>query len=411
MNDRKKLQSDRGTPARQQTHRPPIQWPVKATHTPDNQQAAQLARHQLERTYLIEGEPNQKSSTEHPVVNHAELKGGHHNNAVAQPNQQPPATNGEPVDWQQYHTAWQQYYHQYFYRYYAGWWQQQKRHPSEPIAPANPVPDSPASVAYSAPEQPSEQQETTRELRQKVRNRVQEQAKRVKSSSHFKPLMAALTIGCTLLLLNYNQIIVGFVKQYISPGGVATTPVIVEPSTQAKVGPEPKIIIPRIGVEAPVVYDEPDVSEASYQKALERGVVRLGNTANPGTNGNVVIGGHSSNNIFNSGKYKYVFVNLKKLEPGDIFYLNYNSQRFTYKVTSKSIVSPQDTSVLTQTATPTVTLFTCDPPGTDINRLIIRADQIDPNPNTATTNTNQQTEVNQENPLPSVSQSLWDRLF
>ena len=160
------------------------------------------------------------------------------------------------------------------------------------------------------------------------------------------------------------------------------------------------------------MYDEPKVDEASYQKALERGVVRLGNTANPGTKGNVVIGGHSSNNVFNPGKYKYVFVNLKRLDVGDIFYLNFNGIRYTYKVTiAKKIITPQETEILSQTETPTVTLFTCDPPGTNVNRLIVQAQQIDPDPSGANANNNQATTVNKANPLPSVAPSLWDRLF
>lgn len=214
------------------------------------------------------------------------------------------------------------------------------------------------------------------------------------------------------LAINYNQVAVGAIKQYIAPGSVVTTPVIVEPDAEANVGPDPKIIIPKIGVEAPVVYDEPRVDEASYQAALERGVVRLGNTANPGTKGNIVIGGHSSNNVFNAGGYKYVFVNLRQLDVGDIFYLNFEGVRYTYKVTvAKKIVAPNDTSVLQQTSRPTVTLFTCDPPGTNINRLIVQADQISPDPSGAAKNTAQQTPANSENALPSVAPSLWDRIF
>ena len=206
----------------------------------------------------------------------------------------------------------------------------------------------------------------------------------------------------------------GFTPGFLSRGYGAniTTPVIVEPNVGNTVGPDPKIIIPKIGVEAPVVYDEPRVDENSYQAALERGVVRLGNTANPGTNGNVVIGGHSSNNVFNPGNYKYVFVNLKQLQVNDIFYLHYEGVRYTYKVTvANKIIAPNETSVLNQTTTPTVTLFTCDPPGTNINRLIVQAVQIDPDPNDATVNENKATNTSKTNPLPSVAPSLWDRLF
>ena len=83
-----------------------------------------------------------------------------------------------------------------------------------------------------------------------------------------------------------------------------------------------------------------------------------------------------------------------------------------YKVTvAKKVVPPTDVSALTPTDVPTVTLFTCDPPGTNINRLIVQAVQIDPDPTAATGNTNAQTSPNKSNPLPSVAPSIWDKLF
>jgi len=366
--------------------RPPITWPVRNT-VPNNHsdRASAIARQNLERVYDHEGEPNQverQNLTEDETTQPTE----HH------------VMREQPFDPQRYHNAWQQYYQQYFYRYYASWWQQQQTQLENKKIEEN--------------NYPSEHQKLTNEIRHKIRTTVKTRAEKVKSSSHFKPLLAAFSTGAAILLINYNQVLVGAVKQYIAPGSVVLTPVIVEPNTSTQVGSEPKIIIPKIGVEVPVVYDEPKVDEASYQKALERGVVRLGTTSNPGTNGNVVIGGHSSNNVFNAGKYKYVFVNLKRLDVGDIFYLNYNSRRYTYKITvAKKIISPKDVSVLSQTTTPTVTLFTCDPPGTNINRLIVQAEQIDPDPSKATKNNNPSTKINKDNPLPSVAPSIWDRLF
>jgi sortase A len=369
-----------------------VQWPVHRDPSAekDRERASHIARQSVDRVYAHDGQPNQ--STQHLEAN------------PQQQAQQPQhhTMRNQSYDWEQYHTAWQQYYHQYFYRYYAGWWQQQKQ---QLEATSQPEPVQPE-------EQLSDRQKVAKELREKVRSTVETQSKKVQSSSHFKPLLAAVTVGAVFLLINYNQVLVGAVKQYVAPGNVATTPVIVEPNAAANVGNDPKIIIPKIGVEAPVVYDVTSVAESAYQAGLERGVVRLGNTANPGTKGNVVIGGHSSNNVFNAGKYKYVFVNLKRLDVGDIFYLNYEGKRYTYKITvAKKIISPKETSVLAQTEKPTVTLFTCDPPGTNVNRLIVQAEQIDPSPDVAPANTNQQTTVNKENPLPSVAPSLWDRLF
>lgn len=382
MSDYRRTQHGRSThsPARVHIGRPPIEWPVRTTQTTDSQRAAALARQQIDRTYEQPAPPTVQTPADEP-------------------------SEQQPYDMTEYHNAWQQYYHQYFYRYYAGWYQQQRQQLETKAQQEAVTPQHTQETA-------SEHEKVAKELREKVKQKVKERSEKVKSSHHFRPVLAAVSVGVLFLAVNYNQIALGAIKQYVAPGSVVTTPVIVEPDAQAVVGPDPRIIIPKIGVEAPVVYDEPRVDEPSYQAALERGVVRLGNTANPGTQGNIVIGGHSSNNVFNAGGYKYVFVNLRQLEIGDILYLNYEGVRYTYRVTvAKKIVAPTDTSVLQPTSVPTVTLFTCDPPGTNVNRLIVQAEQIAPDPSGAKKNTAVQTPVNTENPLPSVAPSIWDRIF
>ncbi|MCA9308892.1 sortase [Candidatus Saccharibacteria bacterium] len=406
--DRKISRDSSGRP---QPGRPPIAWPQRSTPPTDNDRAADIARRHVERTYLKEEakeEAKPKFETKHAKTATKQTSPAEVTESTPAPANAPEEhiMRNEPFDMDQYHAAWQQYYHQYFYRYYANWWQQQQRQQANQPDSTNSDASDAKNVYAPTPDTVSD------ELRGKIRTTVSKHAKRVSESSHFKPLLGALSVAIIFLGINYNQVIVGAIKQYVSPGNVVTTPVIVEPNVGNTVGPDPKIIIPKIGVEAPVVYDEPRVDENSYQAALERGVVRLGNTANPGTNGNVVIGGHSSNNVFNPGNYKYVFVNLKQLQVNDIFYLHYEGVRYTYKVTvANKIIAPNETSVLNQTTTPTVTLFTCDPPGTNINRLIVQAVQIDPDPNDATVNENKATNTSKTNPLPSVAPSLWDRLF
>lgn len=373
--------------------RPPIEWPVRKQSSTGDDRAAAYARQQVQRSY-------------NSPVNHAKTID---TQTVSQ--QAANTMRDQPYDWQKYHSAWQQYYQQYFHRYYTNWIQQQHPRPNVDITPDKQHVSE--ARTYTDNTNPSDdQRNTARELRHKLRKTVRSRAQKVQASSHFKPLLAAASVAIIFLFLNYNQIIFGAVRQYITPGGIVTDPVIVEPSARSVVGPEPRLIIPKIGLEAPVIYDEPRVDESSYQKALDRGVVRLGNTPDPGTRGNTVIGGHSSNNVFNTGGWKYAFVNLKRLKVGDIFYLNFEGKRYTYRVTTAGkIVKPTDVSVLRQTKNPTVTLFTCDPPGTNINRLIVHAEQIDPNPSEAKSSTNKITDNNEANPLPSVAPSLWDRLF
>jgi sortase A len=202
-----------------------------------------------------------------------------------------------------------------------------------------------------------------------------------------------------------------FIAPFISPSKqVSSTPILIDSSTTA-VGATPKIIIPKINVEIPVIYDEPSLQEEAIQKALERGVVHYPNTPNPGELGNAVIFGHSSNNILNKGQYKFAFVLLNKLDIGDIFFLTKDGVRYSYKIYDKKIVKPTDISVLNATASKpaTATLITCDPPGSSLNRLVVVGEQINPDPkNNKASTVPQSTE--QVTTIPSNAPSLWQRL-
>ena len=200
-----------------------------------------------------------------------------------------------------------------------------------------------------------------------------------------------------------------FIAPFITPSrSVSSTPILIDSNTA--VGPEPKVIIPKINVEIPVVYDEPSIQEDAIQAALERGVVHYATTPDPGQKGNAVIFGHSSNNLLNQGKYKFAFVLLNRLENGDTFYLNKDGVRYAYRIFEKKIVSPTEIGVLGTTSKPdTATLITCDPPGTSTNRLVVIGEQISPDPtaNKASTATNSN---NQTTIIPSNAPSLWQRI-
>lgn len=227
---------------------------------------------------------------------------------------------------------------------------------------------------------------------------------------HAKSLLFGLSlatfVGLIITFTFFNEV---FIAPFISPSkSVSATPII---GNQAgEVGPEPKIIIPKINLEVPVVFDMTTVEEKAVQNALEDGVVHYASTPNPGEKGNAVIVGHSSNNILNSGKYKFAFVLLKRLEPDDTFFVQKDGVRYTYKVYEKEIVGPDDVSVLDQQERAnTITLITCDPPGTSINRLIIVAEQISPDPNSNKAST--AIKVSETETLPSNAPSLWSRLW
>lgn len=231
-----------------------------------------------------------------------------------------------------------------------------------------------------------------------------------KPTGRWKPFIVALSVGLAFLGITYNEIAVAQFKQYVSPGSSLSTPIIIDPNSNIQIGLEPKLIIPKINVDVPVVYDVTTYDEAEIQDGLERGVVHYGNTALPGQNGNNVIVGHSSNNFFNSGAYKFAFVLLDRLEKGDTFILHFKGQRYIYKVFNKQVIEPNDFSLIQPTDSPIVTLITCTPPGTSWHRLVVQAQQISPDP-TQVQDVKRDIPQDINTPVPGNAPSFWQNFF
>ncbi len=237
----------------------------------------------------------------------------------------------------------------------------------------------------------------------------------IKNNHHVKSLIFGVGMGSLVVfILLFSFFNERFITPFIRPNqNVSATPIIVDPNNTGPVSAEPKIIIPKVNLEAPVVYDVPTIEEHAVQEGLERGVVHYATTPNPGEKGNAVIFGHSSGNILNKGKYKFAFLLLKSLDKDDTFIIQKDSKRYVYKVFNKYVTNPSDISVLgTIPGKPaTMTLITCDPPGTSTNRLIVQAEQIFPDPNTNAESSVPTNTVSQPQELPSNSKTLWQRIF
>jgi len=312
-------------------------------------------------------------------------------------NSTPQAT---PDQWQQYHSAWQKYYQMYYERYYAN-------HLNTQQSPAQ----QPQTSTPEAADTLSPQQQAIRDLRSKIRNTVNDSAKKVRNSRHFIPALAGTMVMLAFVFLQYNRVILGTVAAYTSPGNIEPQNIIVDPSIDTKVSAEPKIIIPKINVDAPVVYGAaPDVQ--SQRKAMEKGVAHFavsGASALPGQAGNVVLAGHSSNDAFAAGGYKFIFAQNEKLQKDDVIYLNYEGKRYTYKITGSEVVKPNEvTKIQTGTQKPMLTLVSCVPVGTADKRLLVYADQISPDPNTASAAAeNNATGQIPGNPSPTVLERIF----
>jgi len=200
--------------------------------------------------------------------------------------------------------------------------------------------------------------------------------------SALKPILSAIGSFIFLLVVFKSQIIFSQLK-YLTSKPQTNSSSVAATTASAVIPAAPTISIPKINVNAPVVYEQ-SIQENDILTALQNGVVHYGTTPVPGQGGNMVIVGHSSNDWWEAGNYKFVFVLLDKLVVGDQFSINYQSHRYVYQVTNVEVVAPTDLAVLNQTSTPTATLITCTPPGTSWKRLVVQAKQISPDPSLAT---------------------------
>jgi len=136
-----------------------------------------------------------------------------------------------------------------------------------------------------------------------------------------------------------------------------------------------RIAIPKLELNAPIGWDTP------LEQMLERlsdGVTHYQGTAKPGEIGNIFITGHSSNFWWNKGRFNQVFVLLDKLAPNDDIFINYENKIYHFVVEKSFVVKPSNIEVLNPTDRPVITLMTCTPVGTTINRLIVQARQVTP---------------------------------
>lgn len=133
------------------------------------------------------------------------------------------------------------------------------------------------------------------------------------------------------------------------------------------------LVIPKLNIHVPIIWNSSG-DEAIMLENLSKGVAHYGFTSLPNEqDGNVFITGHSSYYWWDKGKYKTVFATISELVPGDQLFVQYQNKIFVYEMTDKVTVKPSDVSVTDPTSKPTLSLMTCIPVGTALNRLIVRS--------------------------------------
>lgn len=377
--------------------------------------AANVARTQLDHIYS--GNTTTPTPQTTPVVTESPVPKKQQGTPEQNPYERTHTAQQHQINseqWKQYHSAWQQYYQKYYERYYVG----QVHHARQTLeAKAAEAVQQQATVTPTQQNSPQSPQtlskdEALYDLRNGLIDKVKESAGKARKSRHFVPITAALCVMLVFLFLQYNRVLFSNVQAYISPGNIDPANIIVDPVSDVAVSADPKLIIPKINVDVPVVYDTTPDSN-SQLKAMESGIAYFGipgANSKPGQIGNTVLSGHSSNDIIDSGAYKFIFARLDHLNKGDSVYLNYESKRYTYIVTKKEVVKPTDVSKLVYaTDKPILTLITCTPLGTSLNRLLVTAEQVSPSPSQATAAPSTDTSASAD--MPGNSPTFVERIF
>lgn len=147
------------------------------------------------------------------------------------------------------------------------------------------------------------------------------------------------------------------------------------PIVETPANTEFSVIIEKIGVNAPVVPNVSVSNSDSYTEALKSGIAHAINSDKPSNNpGNTYLFAHASLNFWELGKYATTFNLLRKIELNDTVRVVYKNKLFTYYVVNIEVHEGWNTNPITRPVIePLLTLQTCDPPGTTLNRLVVTA--------------------------------------
>lgn len=139
--------------------------------------------------------------------------------------------------------------------------------------------------------------------------------------------------------------------------------------------PQFSLVIPKIGANARVVANVNPESEEEYLDALKYGIAHARGSTFPGEGDHTFLFAHSTDYIWNIGSYNAVFYLLYKLDIGDEVNVFYEGQRYVYEVREKVIINPDQVEYLQKRVEgEQLTLQTCWPPGTIIQRLMVFAE-------------------------------------
>src|SRR3989338_229613 len=180
----------------------------------------------------------------------------------------------------------------------------------------------------------------------------------------FVIVFLAMNLGTIKRMFNYKIV-------YGGEEIIQTQNEIIPREEAALIAKQDSIEIPKIQIEAPLVFIE-SAEKSVFSQALDKGVVHYPGSSLPGEEGQIIFLGHSAPLGWPKVKYYWVFSKLGDLVPGDKIYFYYNQQKYTYTVKEKVILNKGED--LPAHADGALVLITCWPPGVDRRRMAVIAD-------------------------------------
>lgn len=137
------------------------------------------------------------------------------------------------------------------------------------------------------------------------------------------------------------------------------------------------IEIPKIQAQGKIVENVNPWNANEYQEKLLSGIAHAEGSAKIGSDhGTIYLFAHSSDLPWRMTRYNTAFYKLGQVKKGDKILLIKNGKRYSYKVSDKKVVWPNEIKYLKDLKKNQLILQTCTPIGTSLQRLLVFADPV-----------------------------------
>ncbi len=151
------------------------------------------------------------------------------------------------------------------------------------------------------------------------------------------------------------------------------------------VPPVNRIIVPSIWLDVPIVISEnmsqEDFIKWRFEDLLDQWIVKYPTTPDPWKEGNTLLFGHTSYEVWKKNPYGTIFKDLPKLKDDTLIQILWNGNLFEYIIVDIFIVSPNQVPAQYMTYQNAgwsyITLMWCYPLGTNKRRILAVAKLID----------------------------------